>query len=181
MRIYHTHFGVPLGIAPSWWNDRQISHKPVLPLYLCLDISDNLSRALSCLCLSGHNVLVQRMRHNRNRRPSYFLWAQNLWLAHCSGWGIHFTGLSDEHLVSLRTQHRQLVFPLQNEDGPTRLKTFLNQPDIVWPGLFCGWEPSPFPFYFLVFVWSGFRLFPSFRSDVPQGHYSDVTLPNPEP
>jgi len=130
MRIYHTHFGVPLGIAPSWWNDRQISHKPVLPLYLCLDISDNLSRALSCLCLSGHNVLVQRMRHNRNRRPSYFLWAQNLWLAHCSGWGIHFTGLSDEHLVSLRTQHRQLVFPLQNEDGPTRLKTFVNQPDI---------------------------------------------------
>ena len=40
-----------------------------------LDISSNLSRALSCLRLSarylvsGHNFLVQKMRHNRNRRP----------------------------------------------------------------------------------------------------------------
>jgi hypothetical protein len=34
-----------------------------------------------------------------------------------------------EHLVSLHTQHRQLVFPPQNEDGPTRLRTYLNQPD----------------------------------------------------
>jgi len=45
--------------------DRKRHHKLVLPLYLGLDISNNLSRALSCLCLSGHNVLVQRMRHNR--------------------------------------------------------------------------------------------------------------------
>jgi len=35
-----------------------------------------------------------------------------------------------EHLVSLRTQHRQLVFPPQYEDSPTRLRTFLNQPDM---------------------------------------------------
>jgi len=33
-----------------------------------------------------------------------------------------------EHLVSLRTQHRQLVFPPQYEDSPTRLRAFLNQP-----------------------------------------------------
>ena len=51
MRTYHTHFGVPLGIAPGWWDDR--NHKPVLPLYLGLDISNNLSRALSCLRLAG--------------------------------------------------------------------------------------------------------------------------------
>jgi len=37
-----------------------------------------------------------------------------------------------EHLASLRTQH-QLVFPPQHEDGPTRLRTFLNQPDV--PGV----------------------------------------------
>ena len=42
-----------------------------------------------------------------------------------------------EHLVSLRKQHRQLVFPSQYEDSPTRLRTFLNQPDI-WCDLFCG-------------------------------------------
>jgi hypothetical protein len=23
MRTYHTHFGVPLGIAPGWWDDRK--------------------------------------------------------------------------------------------------------------------------------------------------------------
>jgi len=52
-------------------DDRNENYKPVLPLYLRLNISNNLSRALSCLRLSGHNFLVQRMRlyDNRNRRP----------------------------------------------------------------------------------------------------------------
>ena len=67
--ILHTHFGVPLGNTSGWWDDRKRNQKPVLPLYLRLDIPSNLSRALSCLCLSGHNFLVQRMRHDRNRRP----------------------------------------------------------------------------------------------------------------
>ena len=34
-----------------------------------------------------------------------------------------------EHLVKLRTQ-QQLIFPLQFEDGPARLRTFLNQSGI---------------------------------------------------
>ena len=33
-----------------------------------------------------------------------------------------------EHLVRLRTQ-QQLIFPPQFEDGPARLRTFVNQPD----------------------------------------------------
>ena len=69
MRTYHTHFDVPLGNTSGWWDDRKRNQKPVLPLYLRLDIPSNLSRALSCLRLSGHNFLVQRMRHDRNRRP----------------------------------------------------------------------------------------------------------------
>ena len=69
MRTYHTNFGVPLGNTPGWWDDRKRNQKPVLPLYLRLNIPSNLSRALSCLRLSGNNFLVQRMRHNRNRRP----------------------------------------------------------------------------------------------------------------
>ena len=72
MRTYHTHFDVPLGTAPGWWDDRKRFHKPVLPsIYLRLGISNNFSRALSsCLRLSGgHNFLGQRMRHDRNRRP----------------------------------------------------------------------------------------------------------------
>ena len=59
MRTYHTHFGLPSGIAPGWWDDRKkITSLPVLPLYLCLNISNNLSRDLSCLRLSGHDYLV---------------------------------------------------------------------------------------------------------------------------
>jgi hypothetical protein len=57
IRTYHTHFGVPLGNTPGWWDDRKINQKPVLPLYLCLDIPSNLSRALFCLRFSGHNAL----------------------------------------------------------------------------------------------------------------------------
>ena len=57
MRSYHTHSGVPLRTAPGWWDDRKRNHKPVLPLKLRLDVSNNLSRALSCHRLSGHNLL----------------------------------------------------------------------------------------------------------------------------
>ena len=46
MRTYHTHFGVPLGNTSGWWDDRKRNQKPVLPLYLRLDIPSNLSRAL---------------------------------------------------------------------------------------------------------------------------------------
>ena len=70
MRTYHTHFGVPSGKTSGWWDDRKRNQKPVLPLYLHLDIPSNLSCTLSCLRLSGHNFLVQRMRHDKNRRPN---------------------------------------------------------------------------------------------------------------
>ena len=100
-------------------------------IYLRLDISTYLSRALSCLRLPGHNFLVQRMRHNRNRRPYepricdkcdsvHSVQDEEQILLDCP----------HEHLISLCTQHRQLVFPPQNGDSPTRLRTFLNQPDI---------------------------------------------------
>jgi len=101
----------------------------VLPLYLRLDIPSNLSRALSCLRLSGHNFLVQRMRHDRNRRPYE--------LRICDRCDWHtiqdeeriLLDCPNEHLVRLRTQ-QQLIFPPQIEDGPARLRTFMNQPDI---------------------------------------------------
>jgi hypothetical protein len=35
-----------------------------------------------------------------------------------------------EHFYSICTQHRQLVFPPQYGVSPTRLRTFLNQPDM---------------------------------------------------
>jgi hypothetical protein len=49
MRTYHIHFGVPLGNTSGWWDDRKRNHKPMLPTYLRLDISSNLSRARSFL------------------------------------------------------------------------------------------------------------------------------------
>ena len=172
---YHTQFGVPLGIVPGWWDDRIRNHKPVLPLYLRLDISNNLSRALSCLRLSGHKILVQRRRHNRNRRP-YELRIFDICDWHTFQDGEHILlDLPRERLVSLCTQHHQLVFPPQYEDSPTHLRTFLNQPD-VWCGLFCGWVPSPFPLIFLAPFWFGCRHFPNFRSDAPQRHIQRCNL-----
>ena len=56
-------FGVPLGIVSGWWDDRKRNHKPVRVISLpSLGYSNNLSRALSCLRLSGHNFLNQRMQ-----------------------------------------------------------------------------------------------------------------------
>jgi len=99
-----------------------------------------------------------------------------------------------EHLVRLRIQ-QQLVFPPQFEDGPARLRTFMNQPDIFGVASFVAkcpssltqatvakcpssltqatfFEvPSPVPLIFLAFSFglvTGF--FPSFRSDAHQRH-----------
>ena len=69
-----------------------------------------------------------KMRHNRNRRP-YELRICDKCDRHSVQDEEHI--LLDcpyEHLGSLRTRHRQLVFPPQFEDSPTRLRTFLNQP-----------------------------------------------------
>jgi len=53
-----------------------------------------------------------------------------------------------EHLVSLCTQHRQLVFPPQYEDRPTRLRTFLNQPDMFGVASFVVECLALFPLFF---------------------------------
>jgi len=129
MRTYHTHFGVPMGNTSGWWDDRNRNQKPVLPLYLRLDIPSNLSRALSCLRLSGHNFLFQRMRHDRNRRPYELrIWNRCDW--HTIQDEKHILlDCPHEHLVRPCTQ-QQLTFPPQFEDGPARLRTFMNQPDI---------------------------------------------------
>ena len=129
MRTYHTHFGVPLENISGWWDDRKRNQKPVLPLYHRLDIPSNLSRALSCLRLTGHNFLVQRMRHDRNRRP-YELRICDRCNWHTIQDEEHILlDCPHEHLVRLRTQ-QQLTFPPQFEDSPARSRTFMNQPDI---------------------------------------------------
>ena len=107
IRTYHTHFGVPLGNTPGWWDDRKRNQKLVLPLYHCLDIFSNLSRALSGLRLSGHNFLVQRMRHDRNRRPYELRICDR-----CDWHNIQdeehiLLDCPHEHLVSLRTQQQR--------------------------------------------------------------------------
>ena len=128
MRTYHTQFGVPLGNTPGWWDNKKIQ-KPVLPLYLCLDIFSNLSLAHSCLRPSGHNFLVQRMRHDRNKRP-YELRICDRCDWHTIQDEEHILlDCPHDHLDRLRTQ-QQLIFPPQFEDGPARLRTFMNQPDI---------------------------------------------------
>jgi hypothetical protein len=73
--------------------------------------------------------LVQRMRHNRNRRP-YELRICDKCDWHSVQYEEHnLLDCLHEHLVSIRTQ-QQLIFPPQFEDGPAHLRTFMNQPDI---------------------------------------------------
>ena len=69
------------------------------------------------------------MRHDRNRRPLELRICDR-----CDGHTIQdeehiLLDCPHEHLVRLRTQ-QQLIFPPQFEDGPARLRTFMNQPDI---------------------------------------------------
>jgi len=111
MRTYHKHFDVPLGNTSGWWDDRNRNQKPVLPLYLRLDILSNLSRALSCLRFSGHIFLVQRMRHDRNRRP-YELRICDRCDRHTIQDEEHILlDCPHEHLVRLRTQQRTACLP----------------------------------------------------------------------
>ena len=129
MRTYHTHFGVPLGKTPGWWDDRKRNHKPVLPLYLRMDIPSNLSRALSCLRLSCHNFLVQKMRYDRNRRP-YELRICDKCDWHTVQDEEHILlDCPHEHSINLRTQD-QLFFPPQSDNDTNRLRNFMNQPDV---------------------------------------------------
>jgi len=121
MRTYHTQSDVPLGIVPGWRDERNRIHKPVLPLCLHLDILNNLSRALSCLRLTGHNFLVQRMRHIRKNIRPYELRICDKCDWHAAQDEEHnLLDCPHEHLVSLRTQHRQLVFPPQYEEKESK-------------------------------------------------------------
>ena len=69
MRTYHTHFGIPLGTIPGWWDFEKKNMKPLLPNYLQKDISHNLLRSISCLRLSSHNFRVETQWHQGNRCP----------------------------------------------------------------------------------------------------------------
>jgi len=69
------------------------------------------------------------MRHDRNRRP-YELRICDRCDWHTIQDDEHvLLDCPHDHLVRLRTQ-QQLVFPPQFEDGPARLRTLMNQPDI---------------------------------------------------
>ena len=59
-----------------------------------------------------------------------------------------FLDCPHEHLVSLRTQHHQLVFPPQYKDSLTRLKTFSNQPEIYGVAYFVAECPALFLDFF---------------------------------
>jgi len=62
--------------APGLWDDRKRNHKPVVPLYLCLDISNNLSRATF---LPSPFLPQFSCPKNVSRQEQKALWAQGLW------------------------------------------------------------------------------------------------------
>ncbi len=69
MRTYHTHFGVPKGSLPGWWDDQKHAVKPTLPSYLRHNIPNHLSRTLSRLRFSGHNLNIERLWQQQHRDP----------------------------------------------------------------------------------------------------------------
>ena len=75
------------------------------------------------------------MRHDRNRRP-YELRICDRCDWHTIQDEEHILlDCPHEHLIRLRTQ-QQLIFPPQFEDGPARLRTLMNQPDIFGVAFF---------------------------------------------
>ncbi len=67
MRTYHTHFGMPLGtqkLAGGMIRNAQPNRH-----YLRQKIPNHLWRTLSRLRLSGHNLIVKRLRQQQHRVP----------------------------------------------------------------------------------------------------------------
>ena len=113
----------------------------LLPTYLRLDNSNNLSRALSCLRdrLSGHIFLVQRMRHNRNRRPYE--------LRICDKCDWH--SVQDEEHIFLDCPHEHFVSLTAPPAGlptsiwkPNSFEDFFEPTRYIWCGIFHGWVPN---------------------------------------
>ena len=132
--IYNTHTWSLLGLGPGDLTLKEL--KNLLPSFMfILSITlpnftigpDGYFPVL--LSTLDNNFLVQRMRHDRNRRP-YELRICDRCDWHTIQDEEHILlDCSHDHLVRLRTQ-LQLIFPPQFEDGPARLRTFMNQPDI---------------------------------------------------
>jgi hypothetical protein len=130
MRTYHTHFGIPLGTVPGWWDDRKRNKKPLLPIYLRKNIAHNLLRSISCLRLSSHNFRVETLRRQENRR-SYELRICNKCDWHTIQDEEHvILDCPSEDLAGLRTQFQHLFSALP-ENGATRLRDLMNQPDVL--------------------------------------------------
>jgi hypothetical protein len=129
MRTYHTHFGIPLGIAPGWWDDRKRNHKPVLPIYLRLDISQIFPAISAVLFLAFAYLAIIFWSKECVIKGIKGLMSSGSRCDKCDWHSVQdeehiLLDCPHEHLVSLRTKHRHLVFPPQYEDSPTRLRTF---------------------------------------------------------
>jgi len=90
------------------------------------------------------NYIYYVLRHDRNRRPYE--------LRICDWHTIQdeehiLLDCPHEHLVRLRTQ-QQLISPPQFEDGPARLRTFMNQPDNFGVASFVAKCLALFPSFF---------------------------------
>ena len=130
MRTYHSHFGIPLGSVPGWWDARKRCKKPPLPLYLRQNIPHNLLRTISCLRLSSHNLRVETQRHHGRRCP------YELRICNKCDW---HTVQDEEHIIlecpsqdltDLRNQFHHL-FSCTPPRRPIRLRDFIDQADVL--------------------------------------------------
>jgi len=176
MRTYHTHFGVPLGNTPGWWDDRK-------------EIN-----SLCCLSTFPWTFPATSAAHFL----AFAFLATTFWSKECVMTGIE--GLMSSGYV---TDVAGTIFMMRNTfcrtvrwtSGQTSHTATAYLPTSVWGWsssfediygptwyfwccLFCSLVPSPVPLIFLAFFWFGYRLFSKASAQMPtRGIYSDVTLP----
>jgi len=121
------HFGVLIGSQPGWWDNQKHATKPTLPSHLRHNILNHLSRALSRLRLSGHNLNVELLRQQQHRVP-YELRICTRCNWHCVQDEEHvLLDCPSADLANLRVKHRQLFrSPSRNLN---RLRDFISQAD----------------------------------------------------
>ncbi len=138
MRTYHTHFGVPVGCQIGFWDDRKRATKPTLPSYLRHNIPSHLSRALSRLRLSSHNLNIEQLRQQQHRVP-YELRICTKCNWHCLQDKEHvLLDCPSADSANLRVKHHQLFRSPPGSANRLRLlvRDFISQADTKGLALF---------------------------------------------
>ena len=125
MRTYHhTHFGEPLGIAPGWWmTEKEITSLCYLSTFAWIFPTFSAVHFLAfflAITFWSKECVITGIEGLMSSGSVTNVAGTLFRMRNTVCWTVRINIL----LISIRTQHRQLVFPPQYEDSPTRLRTF---------------------------------------------------------